>query len=36
VARFLEREGQGIERYLDDLEGRSPLRNGEAPTPANG
>ena len=36
VARFLEREGQGIERYLDDLEGRSPLRNGEVPTPANG
>jgi predicted N-acyltransferase len=29
VARFLEREGQGIERYLDDLEGRSPLRQAQ-------
>ncbi len=31
VARFLEREGQGIERYLDDLERRSPLRAGQRP-----
>ncbi len=30
VARFLEREGQGIERYLDDLERRSPLRAQDA------
>ncbi|MFY8104397.1 MAG: GNAT family N-acetyltransferase [Ramlibacter sp.] len=28
VARFLEREGEGVERYLDDLERRSPLRAG--------
>ena len=26
VERFLEREGQGIENYLDDLERRSPFR----------
>ncbi len=26
VARFLEREGQGVERYLEALERRSPLR----------
>jgi predicted N-acyltransferase len=26
VARFLEREGQGIDNYLDDLEQRSPLK----------
>jgi hypothetical protein len=30
VARFLEREGQGIERYLDDLESRSPLRQSQS------
>ncbi|MEY4712387.1 MAG: hypothetical protein RIS88_1837 [Pseudomonadota bacterium] len=28
VARFLEREGQGVERYMDNLERRSPLRTG--------
>jgi predicted N-acyltransferase len=28
VARFLEREGQGVERYLEALERRSPLRAG--------
>ncbi len=27
VERFLEREGQGIDRYLDDLGQRSPFRN---------
>jgi predicted N-acyltransferase len=27
VARFLEREGQGIDSYLDDLEQRSPFRH---------
>jgi predicted N-acyltransferase len=26
VERFLEREGQGIERYMDELEKRSPLK----------
>jgi len=26
VERFLEREGQGIENYLEHLEGRSPFR----------
>lgn len=26
VERFLEREGQGIENYLEDLEGRSPFK----------
>lgn len=26
VARFLEREGQGIQNYLDDLEQRSPFK----------
>jgi predicted N-acyltransferase len=26
VARFLEREGAGIENYMDDLQQRSPLR----------
>lgn len=26
VARFLEREGQGVAHYLEDLESRSPLR----------
>jgi uncharacterized protein len=31
VARFLEREGQGIQNYLDDLQQRSPFR---APGPA--
>ncbi len=30
VARFLAREGQGVERYLDDLERRSPLRAQDA------
>ncbi len=28
VERFLEREGQGIENYLDHLEERSPFRQG--------
>ena len=28
VARFLEREGEGIEGYLGELEGRSPFRAG--------
>jgi uncharacterized protein len=31
VARFLEREGQGIQHYLDDLQQRSPFK---APGPA--
>jgi predicted N-acyltransferase len=26
VERFLEREGQGVERYMDELEKRSPLK----------
>ncbi len=30
VARFLAREGQGVERYLDDLERHSPLRAQDA------
>jgi predicted N-acyltransferase len=29
VERFLEREGQGIENYLEHLEARSPFRHGE-------
>lgn len=29
VERFLEREGQGIEQYLDHLEERSPFRRAE-------
>ena len=29
VERFLEREGQGIERYLGDLDSRSPFKAGE-------
>ena len=29
VERFLEREDQGIERYLEHLEGRSPFRHGD-------
>ncbi|MEJ7931720.1 GNAT family N-acetyltransferase [Ramlibacter sp. AN1015] len=29
VERFLEREGQGIENYLEHLEERSPFRRGE-------
>jgi predicted N-acyltransferase len=28
VERFLEREGQGIDNYLDHLEQRSPFRRG--------
>jgi predicted N-acyltransferase len=28
VERFLEREGEGIEHYLEHLEGRSPFRQG--------
>ena len=28
VARFLEREGEGIDNYLDALAGRSPFRQG--------
>ena len=31
VARFLEREGQGIEGYLDNLAQRSPLRSPDLP-----
>ena len=27
VARFLEREGQGIQNYLDDLQQRSPFKS---------
>nr|WP_295770813.1 GNAT family N-acetyltransferase [Rhodoferax sp.] len=29
VARFLEREGEGIGEYLDDLKQRSPFRSGD-------
>jgi predicted N-acyltransferase len=32
VARFLEREGAGIENYIEDLQQRSPFRE-EAPAP---
>jgi hypothetical protein len=32
VARFLEREGAGIENYIEDLQQRSPFR-AEAPAP---
>jgi predicted N-acyltransferase len=32
VARFLEREGAGIENYIEDLQQRSPFRT-EAPAP---
>lgn len=28
VERFLEREGQGVEGYLEELQGRSPFRQG--------
>ena len=28
VARFLEREGQGVDQYLDHLRERSPFKNG--------
>lgn len=28
VERFLEREGQGVEGYLEELQGRSPFRKG--------
>lgn len=28
VDRFLEREGQGVEGYLEELQGRSPFRQG--------
>jgi uncharacterized protein len=28
VERFLEREGEGIERYMDELEKRSPIKQG--------
>ncbi|WP_447648450.1 GNAT family N-acetyltransferase [Ottowia pentelensis] len=31
VARFLAREDQGMERYLHDLQERSPLRHASAP-----
>jgi predicted N-acyltransferase len=31
VARFLEREGEGISGYLDELEQRSPLKRGMGP-----
>jgi predicted N-acyltransferase len=35
VARFLEREGAGVEAYVDELRERSPFRSGGAsPTPA--
>jgi predicted N-acyltransferase len=27
VARFLEREGAGVDNYLDELRQRSPLKN---------
>ena len=30
VDRFLEREGEGVARYLDHLQGRSPFRHGPA------
>jgi uncharacterized protein len=33
VERFLEREGEGIERYMDELEKRSPIKQS-APAPA--
>jgi uncharacterized protein len=29
VERFLEREGEGIERYMDQLEKRSPIKQGD-------
>jgi predicted N-acyltransferase len=29
VARFLEREGEGINNYLDELEQRSPFKRSE-------
>ena len=32
VARFLEREGEGIENYLDELGERSPFRTGQLAT----
>jgi len=32
VERFLEREGQGIENYLEHLEERSPFRQAAAPS----
>ena len=32
VARFLEREGAGIENYMDDLQQRSPLRGAKRDT----
>ena len=28
VARFLAQEGQGVEAYLQDLQRRSPLKQG--------
>ena len=31
VERFLDREGQGIENYLDHLQERSPFRSGRQP-----
>jgi predicted N-acyltransferase len=33
VARFLEREGAGVEDYLEQLEARSPLRASERRAP---
>jgi predicted N-acyltransferase len=32
VARFLEREGEGISGYLDELQQRIPLKRGTGPT----
>jgi hypothetical protein len=34
VERFLEREGAGIDSYMDDLEKRSPFKATSAPTAA--
>lgn len=34
VERFLEREGAGIDNYLDDLAQRSPFKANAAPAPA--
>ena len=33
VERFLEREGEGIERYMDELEKRSPLKQASLDKP---
>jgi hypothetical protein len=30
VERFLEREGSGIQNYLDHLQARTPFKQGEA------